>query len=274
MGCQMEKKNLRGKGQGKVSKSSKKKKRKRRKKNAAARDERTVRVGKMNWSWKSDRQSTREVWGLQRHLGEQNCVCVCVFLAEYHCSCHDCQIKIMTHWSLKSSESLIKPVLFFFSLAMSHTLLHSTPSPHSPTTETPSPVVSLVMCTLVLQQSISCQRQQAIKLGNKTLAPSPILTTNKQWGQPFYHEKEANNWLLMLNRHLTGPGSKREGNRKGKVCLAWDEGLSYFTLWCSSNTHTLSQCRQPAVTKVKWGYSQTYSVDTNPRIQTSILLSL
>lgn len=77
-------------------------------------DERKEQAGKMNWSWKTGRQSRQEVRGLQRHPGEQNRVCVCVFLAECHGSCHPGQITIMTHLGSNPSGRLIKPLSFFF----------------------------------------------------------------------------------------------------------------------------------------------------------------
>lgn len=72
-------------------------------------------------------------------------VCVCVFSwLGIMAHANDCQIKIMTHWSLKSPESLIKPVFFTSFGHVTHTHFHSQSLPHPTTTETPSPAVSLV----------------------------------------------------------------------------------------------------------------------------------
>lgn len=73
------------------------------------------------------------------------CVCVCVFSwLGIMAHANDCQIKIMTHWSLKSPESVIKPGFFFLWPCHTHTFTVNPLPPPPPTTETPSPVVSLL----------------------------------------------------------------------------------------------------------------------------------
>lgn len=136
MGCQMEERKLGGKtGQGNVSESSERKN------------------GKKMLQWEMKGQSEQAKWiGHESQTGKVDGryedykdilvnKTVCVFLAEYHGSCHDGQNKIMTHWSLKSFGCLIKPVLFFL-LAMSHTLSHS----HLPSPPPQKHHLSLFLC--------------------------------------------------------------------------------------------------------------------------------
>lgn len=93
------------------------------------------------------------------------------------------------------------------------------------------------------------------------------------------HQKEvAYNWSLILNRQLTGPGSKQEADKGTVTCMSvcvcavqhemrvrvQSGPLSHLSLSHScacttqtlAHTHTHTQCPQPPVTKLQWGHSQ------------------